>query len=93
MNLLHLGNTVDFGDLLNSQNNMVEWSTPTRTRGWCKWPGATNTGTLIHIQYVTIQLKVHAVDFGDLTAYSMILGVQSHLTHMVGCKNRSPVLY
>ena len=62
--LATLGNTVNFGDLFNSQNNMPAMSTPIRAV-FCggNVPGNTVIDT---IQYVTIQTAGDAVDFGDL---------------------------
>ena len=53
--------------------------------------GATPTA-LTDIEYVTIATEGNAVDFGDLLTVARYW-VQMHLMIMVGCKNRSLVLY
>ena len=72
-----LGNTVDFGDLIEVRNNHATCSSPTRgiIAGGFKSPGQTNA-----IEFITISTLGNSADFGDLEASSGCYGTS-------GCSN------
>ena len=75
--IAQLGNTIDFGDLINKRNNHATCSSPTRgiIAGGYQAPGQTNS-----IEYITISTLGNGSDFGDLDASSGTYGTS-------GCSN------
>ncbi len=75
--IAQLGNTVDFGDLIEKRNNHATCSSPTRgiIAGGYKAPGQTNG-----IEFITISTLGNASEFGDLNVSAGTYGTS-------GCSN------
>ena len=75
--IAELGNTVDFGDLIEKRSNHATCSSPTRgiIAGGFKAPGQTNG-----IEFITISTLGNASEFGDLNSSSGCYGTS-------GCSN------
>ena len=86
------GNSIDFGDLINSYNFRYGSATGNKTRaiavGGRQEPGATRVNT---IQYVTMATTGNAMEFGDLsTTVDSSSGTTSNGTRAVIAVNGAP---
>ena len=71
-NISHLGNAVDFGDLLAEASYAI-----TSTSDGCRGLGFSDASSTNVIQHFTISTRANSVDFGDMQSSARYRGSSS----------------